>query len=142
VLSCTTPYQFQNTPQCVSTCSFGYQVVGSVLQCVSACAWPSALYIDTTYSATLLRCAASCPSSTFLNRATQSCISSCGYLNASLLNGNQICETPGNATNCPFLQQVQVSDTFLTCEASCPTADLVFTNGSFQQCVTSCPAAA
>ena len=127
---------------CVPSCSFGYAVSGSEAQCVSTCSWPNAFYVDQTYHLSEKRCSGSCPANTFLSRSTQDCLSACGYRNSTLTGGNTVCETPGNATNCPFLFHARASDAFLTCVSECQESELLFTNGSFVQCVASCPAQA
>ena len=91
---------------CVSACQYGYVINGSQLQCLnssSQCLWPNALYIAPSQDATNKYCSTLCPSGTYLNRADQNCVSSCSYRNASQTSGNNVCETPANATNCPFL---------------------------------------
>ena len=110
--------------------------------CVSSCPWPNAFYVDFQYSTNSTFCSPSCPVGTFLSRDTQDCLSTCGYRNATEVNGNTICEDPGDATYCPFLERKQSGDSFLTCVNSCNSTALIFTNGSFQECVFSCPTAA
>ena len=65
-------------------------------------------------------------------------------MNSTTVNSTSItdCETPANATNCPYLKKVNAGDSFLTCVSACLATELVYTNTSFQQCITSCPAAA
>jgi hypothetical protein len=114
----TTSNSFLSTDgvNCVASCSFGYQIYGSELQCVTVCPWPNALYINTTYSSTINFCSASCPTNDYLNRADQNCVSSCSYLNATLITGNTVCEVADNATNCPYYV---ANSTWFTCLASC-----------------------
>jgi len=68
---------------CVSSCSVGYSVVGSEAQCVLACSWPNAFFVDTNYDSSEKRCNTSCPSGTYLSRSNQNYVSSCGYRNST-----------------------------------------------------------
>ena len=128
VTACLSDFKFINGSSCSSSCDFAFQVSGSNLTCVSSCSWPSALHINSVIDNSTKECSSGCPSGTFLNRTEQNCVSSCEYLNTTLINGNQVCETPGNLTNCPFLKQAQTTDAFLTCVDNCSTTFLYYNN--------------
>jgi len=55
----------------------------------------------------------------FILRTTGNCTASCSYLNSTTISSTSVtyCEVPGNATYCPFIQQL---------------------NGTEYQCVSSC----
>ena len=134
--ACSVPYPFYNGSQCLNNCSVVYNSTN--FSCISSYPWPNALHINNTYSNMTKTCAASCPSGTFLNRNDSNCLSTCDYRNATLINGNTICESPGTAY-CLKSKQNQISDGFLTCVDNCSATDLTFMNGSYTQCTNSCP---
>ena len=97
----SSPFLAADGVNCASTCSFGYSLAGPETQCISTCTWPSAFYVNSSYSLTVKMCSSSCPSGTFLNREDQNCVSSCSYVNATQIGGNTVCEVV-NGTHCPY----------------------------------------
>jgi hypothetical protein len=130
---------------CVTTCAVGYSYAAPTYTCVAACAWPNALYINSTYDATRKLCTTTC-AGLFLNRADQNCIASCSYVNSTLTGGNTVCETAANLTNCPYYTYLNSSaytcmstcDYLLTGQTCCNTSTPLVASAGSLPCLASC----
>ena len=93
----------------------------------ASCALPNGVFVNSTFSPTYQECGQCLY---YVARSNQTCVSSCNYQNTTT-GFTTVCETQGNATNCPYY--VLSSGSVYNCRTNCTG---YLTQGS--ECVTSC----